>query len=62
MLIFNEFMSTTSDKDVALKFAKSLFFEIEVSNDAAIRMSEIESYSVFSHEKEVLLSSGSILK
>ena len=62
MLLFNEFMSTTFDKDVALKFAKSLLFEIEVSKEAAKRICEIWSCSVFPHEKEVLLSSGSILK
>ena len=64
MILFNEFMSTTSDKNIALNYAGSggLLFEIEVSNEAAIRIANIEEYSVFSHEKEVLLSSGSILK
>ena len=64
MILFNEFLSTTSDKAVALNYAKSdgLLFEIEVSKEAAKRIANIENFSAFSHEKEVLLSSGSILK
>ena len=63
MILFDEFLSTTSDINIALKYAGSgLLFEIEVTEAAATRIANIERISEFSHEKEVLLTSGSILK
>ena len=64
MLIFNEFTSTSTDMKIALQYAKKqgLLFEIEVSKEAAIRIADISNISVFNHEKEVVISSGSILK
>ena len=64
MILFIEFMSNTSGIDIALKFAKKdgLLFEIEVPNEANLKISSIENISEFKHEKEILLSSGSILQ
>ena len=66
MIHFYEFLSTTYNIDIALKYAKtgegSCLFEIEVPKEEnMLRLSKIEHFSRFEHEKEVLLSSGSIL-
>jgi WD40 repeat protein len=64
MLQFNEFLSTTYDRNIAEKYADkgkgSFLIEIHVPEDIII--SSIENYSRFQHEKEVLLPSGSILQ
>ena len=62
MILFNEFLSTSTDQNAALLYAKKdgFLFEIEVSD--LIKISSIEQFSEFSHEKEILLVSGCILK
>ena len=63
MILYNEFLSTSSDLNIALKYAKNgLLIEIEVSIESAKRIANISKFSKFEHEKEVLLPSGSILK
>ena len=70
MIMFNEFLSTTYNKDIALKYAKNLdeyvpgscLFEIKIPENENLRIALIEDHSQFKHENEVLLSSGSILK
>jgi len=61
---FNEFFSTTYDKNIAEKYADkgngSYLIEIHVPED--VNVFSIENYSRFQHEKEVLLLPGSILQ
>ena len=52
MILFNKYMSPTSDKDIALKFAKSILFEIEIMNESSLGMYEIENYYIFPNGKE----------
>ena len=66
MILFNEFLSTTYNKDIANNYAKtglgSFMFEIEIPEHSVIRIAKIESFSKYQNEKEVLLSSGCILE
>ena len=63
ILMFNEFLSTTFDEAIALKYARtgpgSLIFDIEIPMDTKI--AQIDRYSRFQYEKEVLFASGANL-
>src|SRR5690606_29001326 len=66
-LIYNEFLPTTYDINVALRFVKNLsddklpcLFEYSVPIKGQIGCAFIEDYSAFKSEKEVLFTSACI--
>ena len=68
--MINEFLSTTYDQKIALKFCKpsdhldACLYEIELQKDDEVlnNLALVKKISQFKNEKEILIRSGSVLK